>query len=1773
MARRYTGGLISATPQATDANSANGIFTLADAQERTALGEFPVGRWTPQRSLRFRRSATAYLSRTPADAPTSRTTYTISTWFKIGSVGTQIAIWGTSDNWEGARITSDGTMAIVAPGGTTWFTSAVFRDPNAWYHMVQVADTTNPIATERQKLYINGVRITSFGTQTAITQNSTTTQWGVSGSATNRIGTGGGSGVGNPFDGYMTEFNYVDGQILDPYAFGFTDPETGTWVPKRYTGTYGTNGFYLPFRNQITSTSFAGSFNGSNQSLSVPQNAAFSFGTGDFTVEAWVYANSWNSVNPIIALGDGAVGGGSPVYSGWVMRYDSSGGIIWYRNAAAGETSVSSGATLPAGQWNHIAISRASGTLRMFANGIQVYSAANSTNYDAINSNTLKIGGNWVIGGGVVTWVNGLISNVRIVKGTGLYTGKFTPTTSPLTAVSGTSLLTLQNSSIVDNSTNAFTITNNNSVTISSQSPFNIPALAADESGNINNWFPFNLSVTAGVTNDSMVDVPGIASPSSLPDVGGVQRGNYPVMSSADNFASATVSNAGLTVVTTNPGNDRHIGCSMAFPSTGKWYWENTVSISDASDARNGMVLMESESFDLLGADTTPNVQIACQNTAVNVNNGAINNANINEAIRTGGGGTVCFAYDADEGKLWIRKNSAISTGFTPNVLNLYNPRGALRFRIAEYSGSISGTNHLNFGQRPFAYTPPAGFKSLCTTNLPNPVIRRPENHFDVKTYTGNNTSLMVGNTQRQQEALRISKSLRFSNTRRTFLERTYGTPTNANIWTLSTWFKPPGAGASQTLQFLAPRYTGNGAGADNDIGHPYIGLAGLGAIYAGLWDSDSNLWQYFVNDTTHFKDSNKWYHFTFTYDSTQVAAANRLKMYIDGILIPASTYTAPTQNTGAGYNNNIRHLIGARYYYTDAPSSNGYLAEWRFIDGQALDPTNFGQYDANNLWVPKQYTGTYGNNGSYLNFSDDRNATTIGYDSTGNNNHWTSYHHTIVSPSVVSYVDPGTYTWTAPTGVTSVNYLVVGGGGGGGDGVPTRTTGGGGGAGGMLTGTLSVTPGTSYTVTIGAGGASGTSPANGGNSVFSSITALGGGNGAYGGQNGAVGGNGGSGGGSSGPFAGGTFAGGLGTSGQGNNGGSASQYTGSGGGGAGAVGGAGNAGAVGGIGAVSNITGVNAYYAGGGAGGGAGGVEGGWGYTRGGLGGGGGCMAGAGIGRGGSNGTNGLGGGGGGGSNPGTTSGTGGSGCVILSYAGMPTNRSTSSSMDNVTDTPSDWGGDELDTGAEVRGNYATIDPSSSSVANLSYLEANTRVTYTSTADFPNIFLNLQPLSGKYYYEFTPTRIASQIVTVVQTLIGGTGSEAGYYNNGNKIGSAYGASYAANDVIGVALDVDAGIVTFYKNNVSQGVQRIFPGPVRLFIQPNNSDFNINCGQRPFVYEPPAGFKSINTKNLKDSGSFNLPDTFGNFVNGPDLAWIKVRSTSGNHSLFDTVRGPRQHLSPSLTAASQTPTVGTGLISFNPNGITLGSDIGGVTGGETNGNGFSLVSWFWNRGKIPGFDIVNYAGNDAANQSIAHNLGTTPKMMIVKSTTAGVASWNSWNVWHANLSNSAQSYLRLNEQATQNTSSAVWGNAAPGNSTFSVGNNAGAGLNGSGDAFIAYLWAEVPGFSSFGSYTGNGSTDGPFIYTGFRPRWIMIKRTDATNQWSIWDTVRNTFNPATSNLWADTNEAETTADGYAVDITSNGFKLRNSHAGRNASSGAYVYAAFAEAPFKYANAR
>ena len=286
------------------------------------------------------------------------------------------------------------------------------------------------------------------------------------------------------------------------------------------------------------------------------------------------------------------------------------------------------------------------------------------------------------------------------------------------------------------------------------------------------------------------------------------------------------------------------------------------------------------------------------------------------------------------------------------------------------------------------------------------------------------------------------------------------------------------------------------------------------------------------------------------------------------------------------------------------------------------------------------------------------------------------------------------------------------------------------------------------------------------------------------------------------------------------------------------------------------------------------------------------------------------------------------------------------------------------------------------------------------------------------------------------------------------------------------------------------------------------------------------------------------------------------------------MRGALKRLRANQTNAEGTDT--TTLTSFNTNGFSTGSD------DVTNRNSSTYAAWAWDAGSSTvtnndgsiasqvranpsaGFSIVTYTGNNTAGASVGHGLNAAVEFLIVKSRDQ---SGQYWHVWHSSLANNEYIYLNVSNAKTSGND--FLNGTAPGSSVFTLGS--GNACNKSGDSVVAYCFAPVEGYSAMGTYQGNGNADGVFVHTGFKIAWLMVKRTDAANDWVITDGVRNTSNVVDKGLYADLSSNESTATRF--DFVSNGFKIRNTLGEINASGGTYVYLAFASNPFKTARAR
>ena len=485
---------------------------------------------------------------------------------------------------------------------------------------------------------------------------------------------------------------------------------------------------------------------------------------------------------------------------------------------------------------------------------------------------------------------------------------------------------------------------------------------------------------------------------------------------------------------------------------------------------------------------------------------------------------------------------------------------------------------------------------------------------------------------------------------------------------------------------------------------------------------------------------------------------------------------------------------------------------------------------------------------------------------------------------------------------------------------------------------------------------------------------------------------------------------------------------------------------------------------------------------------------------------------------------------------------------------------------------------------------------------------------TGKWYWEVTIVNAGgssgSGLVGVAgKDYVGGSGSRRAYSSNGQKYigsGSSYGATWTTNDVIGVALDLDIGTLTFYKNNVSQGVAFTDmlttiaddydnDGWTPIINGYNNYKASINFGQQPFTYTPPTGHKTICSNNLQNYNNpailrpkkyFDILEWTGNDssdrdITGlqfkPDFVWIKNKEGPDWPNLQNVVTGANVMMYSNRDDGPATDNGNGHVNSFIEGGfnVTAGSS------GNVNENNEDYVAWCWKAGgaavtnddgtiqttisanQESGFSIMKWSGNGSAGSTVGHGLGRKPKLIIVKRFSGGTQSWfiRIASIYGA----AAGKYIKLQDPGSvSGVDTNVFPNTEPTSTVFSLG--ADSGVNASGSTYLCYCWAEIPGFSKFISYNGNGNADGSFVYTGFKPRMFIFKRVTGGNSGYVpVDTSRAPINPSNIRIELNGNAAQDSNSAYSIDILSNGFKSRNSNSEFNATN-VYTVWAWADTP-------
>ena len=550
---------------------------------------------------------------------------------------------------------------------------------------------------------------------------------------------------------------------------------------------------------------------------------------------------------------------------------------------------------------------------------------------------------------------------------------------------------------------------------------------------------------------------------------------------------------------------------------------------------------------------------------------------------------------------------------------------------------------------------------------------------------------------------------------------------------------------------------------------------------------------------------------------------------------------------------------------------------------------------------------------------------------------------------------------------------------------------------------------------------------------------------------------------------------------------------------------------------------------------------------------------------------------------------------------------------------------------------NFCTLNPLNTNYNRGQVTISRNNLRFVSSSTNRGFTTGTMKVHGKVYFEVL-SRDGNNGFAGIQNI---TNNAGGYtagqsfdmYNGTPRIdGSAQSGTgtFSDGDIMGVAVDVDAKSIQFFRNNVSKFSgnytidEEYFPflydssggrssdnianfGQDSSFTGEKTSGSNNaqdDNGQGDFYYAPPSGFLALCSANLPDvtigpdsdsqaddhfnsllwTGTGSSADAKTGVGFQPDWLWAKDRNYANNHILIDSSRGVTKYLQSSLTSAEATDS--NILQSFDSDGFTtVGQGInflnvsdyvawlwkangGTTTTNDASSTGVGTIDSVIQANTTAGFSIVTYTGTGSVG-SYAHGLGTKPELIITKERN-NAENW----LFYTHADDQAYLYLNLNNARSTGNNQQRFGNDSsvvqPTSTIVSIGTA--EDINTSSSTYVAYLFAEIEGYSKFGSYTGNGNADGTFVFTGFRPAWVLIKQTNCTGSWLIHDNKRSPFNVIDEDLFSNLASAESD-NGVDKDFLSNGFKHRASHSAVNGSSSTYIYMAFAEQPFKFSNAR
>ena len=1823
--------------------------------------------FTTTKSLRFRRASSIYLNRTPS-VTGNRKVWTWSGWIKRASLGTVQHIYSSfnaSTNQSSFSFNAGNYLEIQQYSSATYdfrlITTQFFRDVGGWFHLIVAVDTTQLLDSNRIRVFINGLEIKDFSTTIYPTRNFNTNFNLIS--YTNQIGAW---NTSNFFDGNMTDIYLVDGESLSPFNFGEIDFLTGVWKRKQYTGFFGTNGFYLPFNDNRSLTLLGNDKSTVTTNHWTTNNVSLIAGsTFDSIIDTPVsessvsYYAGWNpnyglqfrsSASTYLSRNAYSVGSAGTKWtmSMWVKRsglsentlfafvettgagqqagiqFDSNNCIRWWQyapstyqfqkttTAAFSDTSV----------WYHLTFVydttlpniNAEDRCKIFVNGVRQTSFSTNTN-PSINLVTYYKTGNLYpyIGAqnrnpSPVAVFDGIFAEVNFIDGQALTPDFFAETNSNGRWIPKTYTDTY--------GTNGFCLN------FANRSAMTQAAIGDDASINNNQWTPNNFLSTDAIDFNATVSLGNYAvlNPLILADITTVtQNGNLSV---------PAANNAGL----------------FSIPNNIQFYFEvetaNNYALSIAKVNPTFEII-----FGVTGGYNTTSSPEAYYYRQLfrNSGTGAIDSTNPGgNQIRTGIFG---FAVNKNAGTLLIYHN-----GIQIGSMTLSNPSHMDCFVIRQNSNTIAHTEkHINFGQRPFAYTPPAGYSTLNTNNLPTPTVVNPASYMAATTYTGISAGKSISNTvnsasfqpdlvwiksRSSAQSHVLTDSVRGVNSQLfSDLVNSHGTQsdqlTSFNLSGFSVGLNTSGTGGvnynaidyiawqwkaggntstntvgsisasvnvDPTAGFSIVRYTGNG-NASATVGH---GLGVAPSMIICKSRSSGNGWVVYhkslpANNTLTLNGAGGQFAasttsegiistsptnttFGFTAGTTGVLNVNGTSnIYMAYCFSEIEGYSKFGSYTGNGLDDGPFVFCGFRPRWVMYKSTTEAAGNWQMCDS-ARSVSNFvnEQLAANTLsaiittgpyidilsngFKLRTASSAHNLNGATYIFAAFAEApskyalaeSSVNLNKAPENIATNSLRFRSSASAYLSRTaalgNQKTWTWSGwfKNSTLSIDYTFIS----GYTSVATETV-------FRLNNNIpqfAIWSNNAYVINCSTSAilrdpsawyhivlAVDTTQAINSNGVkiwingvqqtltFSVYT-----------QNatGNVNANG--------------VAHYIGRT----NISSAFRYT---------DGYMTEINFVDGqalspisFGEIDSVTGVWTPRR----------------YT-------------------GSYGTNGF------------YLKFGNTASLGADSSGKgnnwtPNNFSTTlgATYDVMIDVPVNY-----DDGRNGRGNYPTWNSlmPADFKGSMVISDGNLKAAGVNTAAVIVSNMGFNSSSGqKYYAEFLVLSDGTQYKEVYLGIRSETSNNWYFSRSGIIVldGTTIttGATYTTNDLIGIAVDTSANTVSYYKNNIFQGSSNIPAGSKnwRFLFYSNGTNNNqsssvaANFGQRPFNYTPPTGFKALNTNNLPTPTIINpaeyisattytgtgsiqtIRNNVNNFSFQPDLVWIKSRGATSDHSLFDSSRGINNVLISNLLNKEQNLS-SYGVTSFNQNGFSIsdistgGYGVNGSAGGTFSGPNAAYIAWQWKESVVAGFDIVTYSGTGAV-QNVNHSLGVTPAMVIVKNRT-GLS--RQWTVYHNSISNSQNGGIYLNLPNIWNSDITLFNNTAPTSSQFTVGTY----YSVSGETLVAYCFAEIAGFSKFGSYTGNGVADGPFVLCGFRPRFVMIKNNSINADWVIYDTSRNTFNGTDTQLFPNLGNPQS-IEANRLDVTSNGFKLRNASSNEmNQTSNTFIFAAFAETPSKYALAR